>query len=201
MYKLSKYISTVLHPVLLPTLATLIFFIVSPEYYPSKQIYVIVIFVFLGSYILPLLLLVLFKKLHLISSFEIKDTRERKIPVFSFLTISLILGNVIYSLPGYKILSLLFLGCFIALAIVYLLLFLNFKTSLHLVGISGFTTFIILISFFFNINLIGLIALLLLLTGFLATARLILDAHKPIELIIGFFIGVFSIVIIASVLL
>jgi len=74
-----------------------------------------------------------------------------------------------------------------------LLLYLNFKTSLHLVGISGFTTFMVLLSLNYNLNLIYLIASLLFLNGLLATARLILKAHSPIELLIGFILGIGSI--------
>jgi len=168
---------------------------VAPPYFQSNQIYIILGGVFLGSYILPLLLLVLFKKLKVISSFEIKETYERRVPILSFLLISLIIGKTLYSLPNYQLLSLMFIGGFIALSITYLLLLLNFKTSLHVLGASGFTAFIIVISYAYNINLIGLIAFLFFLTGFLGTARLILKAHKPTELIVGFVIGISSILI------
>ena len=200
MYKLSKYISTILHPVLLPTIATLVFFLVSPFYYPLNHIYILITFVFLGSYIFPILLLILFKKLQIISSFEIMSTHERKIPVLSFLIISLILSYVIYNLPNYKILSLMFFGCFLALSIIYFLLYFNIKASLHITGMSGFMAFIILLSHYFQINLIGLIALLFFLTGLLATARIILDAHKPTELVMGFLIGTLSLLAVTLIL-
>jgi len=195
LHKFSKYISTILHPVLLPTIATLAYFILVPSYYPLKQIYIIVSLVFLGSYIIPLLLLVLFKNLKIISNYEIENVRERRIPVISFLIICFILGKIFFSLPQFKLLSLLFFATFMALSFVYLLLFLNFKTSLHLTGISGFTAYIILISLFYKLNLIYLIALLLFLIGLLATARLLLKAHSPAELITGFSTGIGSIIL------
>ncbi len=195
MQKFSKYISTILHPVLLPTIATLSYFILVPSYYPLKQIYIIVSLVFLGSYIIPLLLLVLFKNLKIISNYEIENVRERRIPVISFLIISFILGKIFFSLPQFKLLSILFIASFIALSFVYLLLHLNFKTSLHLTGISGFTAYIILISLFYKLNLIYLIALLLFLIGLLATARLLLKAHSPTELIAGFSTGIGSVIL------
>jgi len=195
LHRFSKYISTILHPVLLPTIATLVYFILVPTHHPLKQIYIIVSLVFLGSYIIPLLLLVLFKSLKLISNYEIEDVKERRIPVISFIVISFILGKIFFSLPQFKLLSLLFFASFIALSFVYLLLYMNFKTSLHLTGISGFTAFIILISLFYKLNLIYLIALLLFLIGLLATARLILKAHSPTELIAGFSVGIGSIIL------
>ncbi|MFK5890960.1 MAG: hypothetical protein QM486_09550 [Flavobacteriaceae bacterium] len=201
MYKFSKYISTILHPILLPTIATLFFFIVAPYGYPLRQIYVVSGFVFLSSYIFPLLLLVLFKNLKIISNFEIHNLKERKIPVLSFLIISLLIGKILFNLPHLKLLSILFLGCFLALSIIYLLLHLNFKTSLHLTGVGGFTAFIVLLSLYYNLNLIYLIALLLFFNGLLATARLILKAHTPKELIIGFFTGIGSVSLIAYLVL
>ncbi len=201
MHKFSKHISTILHPILLPTIATLIFFIVAPYGFPLRQIYLVSGFVFLGSYIFPLLLLILFKNLKIISSFEIHNLKERKIPVISFLIISLLIGKTLFSLPQLNILSILFFGCFLALSIIYLLLFLNFKTSLHLTGISGFTAFMVVLSLYYNLNLTYLIALLLFLNGLLATARLFLKAHSPIELLIGFIIGVGSISLTSYLLL
>jgi membrane-associated phospholipid phosphatase len=201
MHKFSKHISTILHPILLPTIATLIFFIVVPYGFPLRQIYLVSGFVFLGSYIFPLLLLILFKNLKIISSFEIHNLKERKIPVISFLIISLLIGKTLFSLPQLNILSILFFGCFLALSIIYLLLFLNFKTSLHLTGISGFTAFMVVLSLYYNLNLTYLIALLLFLNGLLATARLFLKAHSPIELLIGFIIGVGSISLTSYLLL
>lgn len=201
MHQFSKHISTILHPILLPTIATLIFFIVSPYGYPLRQIYIVSGFVFLGSYIFPLLLLILFKNLKIISNFEIRNLKERKIPVISFLIISLFIGKTLFNLPQLKILSVLFLGCFLALVVIYLLLYLNFKTSLHLTGISGFTAFMVFLSLYYNLNLIYLIALLLFLNGLLATARLILKAHTPKELIVGFFTGIGSISLTAYLLL
>lgn len=201
MSQFSKYISIILHPILLPTLATLIFFIVSPNYYPLKQIYTVVGFVFLGSYVFPILLLILLKNFKFISNFDIPDLKEREIPIICLLIISLFIGKVLYNLPQLKILSVLFLGCFMALVIVYLFLKLNFKTSLHLAGISGFTGFVMLLSLYYGLNLIYLIALLFFLNGLLATARLILKAHTPKEIIIGFITGFGSISLTAYFLL
>lgn len=94
----------------------------------------------------------------------------------------------------------MFFGCFLALSIIYFLLYFNIKASLHITGMSGFMAFIILLSHYFQINLIGLIALLFFLTGLLATARIILDAHKPTELVMGFLIGTLSLLAVTLIL-
>jgi len=188
--RISRSLSVILHPILLPTLATLLFFIVSPIHYEHPKIYFLVGLVFLMSYVLPLSLLIFFKQIKLISDFNISEARERKTPILSFMIISLLLGSFIYKIPDFKILSLLFFGCLFALSMAYLLLLINFKTSLHLIGISGFTAFFILLGLYFNTNNLNFIALLIFLNGALATARLVLKAHSPLEIIIGIILGI-----------
>jgi len=106
-----------------------------------------------------------------------------------FMVICIIQGWVIYSIPGLKMLSIIFFGSLLALFMAYLLIFINFKTSLHLIGISGFTTYFIILSYYFNTNLILYIAFLIFLIGLLATSRLIVKAHIPLELLVGFTCG------------
>ena len=73
-----------------------------------------------------------------------------------------------------------------------LLLFFNFKTSLHTVGISGLLMYLLNLSIHFEINLILAISFFILLTGAIITARLYLKAHTAIEVIMGLLIGLLS---------
>jgi hypothetical protein len=58
-----------------------------------------------------------------------------------------------------------------------------------MIAIGGLLMFFIALSIHFNINIIGSIALMFIISGAVATSRLHLKAHSLIELIIGFFIG------------
>ncbi len=180
---------------MLPTLATIIYFLISPINFDTKQIYLIVGFVFLLSYFLPLTLLILFKRIKLISDFDIRTTSERKIPLTIFIVICFIQGIVFFNILNLKLLSVIFFGSSIALFLAYLFLFLNFKTSLHLIGMSGFTTYFIILSQYFSTDFILFIAFLIFLMGLLTTARLIVKAHTPLELFAGFVFGSGSILI------
>lgn len=201
MIKISKYISVLLHPILLPTLATILFHLISPFHYELSKIYFIISLVFLLSYILPLLLLIFYKRIKIISNFNISKTRERKVPLLSFMFISFFLGSFIHAILDYNALSIFFFGSLIALAMAYLLLLLNFKTSLHLIGMSGFTAYLIILSLYFNTNLISFIALFIFLTGILATARLVLKSHSPMEILVGIIFGASGVFLSASIFL
>jgi len=98
-------------------------------------------------------------------------------------------------------LSIIFWGSVLALFIAYLLIFLDFKVSLHLIGMSGFTTYFIILNQYLKTNFILFIAFLLFLTGLLATARLVVKAHTPFELIVGTICGSGSIILAVKFLL
>jgi len=185
---------------MLPTLAVIIFFLISPINFELNIVYLSIATVFITSYIIPLLLLVFFKRFKLISNFDIRTTNERKIPIIIFIVLCIIQGLIFFSIPLLKILSIIFWGSVIALFIAYILIFFNFKTSLHLIGMSGFTTYFIILNQYFNSNLILFIAFLLFLTGLLATARLVVKAHTPLELIVGTICGSGGIILVTNIL-
>ena len=59
-------------------------------------------------------------------------------------------------------------------------------------AVSGLFMFFIALSIHFSININGTLALLAIIIGAIATSRLHLKAHTYKELIIGFFIGLYS---------
>lgn len=173
----------------MPTLATVCFFIITPHHFDFNQVYLIIWLIFLLSYILPLMLLIYLKRYKLISDYDIKTVNERKIPLLIFMLIGFILGIYMQYLNHFNALRVIFFGSLFSLSGAYLLTFMKIKTSLHLIGISGLLTYIILLNFYFNLNLSAFTALLIFLTGVLATARLVLKAHTSLELFVGFIFG------------
>ena len=82
-----------------------------------------------------------------------------------------------------------FLAGLISVLIAFVLLFAKVKASIHMIGMSTFTFFVIGISLQNALNLNYLIALLFLVTGLIASSRLQLQAHSIKELIWGYCIG------------
>src|SRR5690606_41417778 len=72
----------------------------------------------------------------------------------------------------------------------FILLFVRQKASLHMLGISSLLSFVILISIHSNINLVIPISILVFITGAVASSRLVMKAHTPVELVLGFLVGV-----------
>lgn len=118
-------------------------------------------------------------------------TRERIIPlILNTVIVFLILQRV---LPHNEIIELyyFFVGILLTTLTCLILAILNVKASLHMAATGGIFMFFIAISIHFNININGAIALIAIIIGAVATSRIHLKAHTNIELLLGFFVGLF----------
>ena len=119
----------------------------------------------------------------------VSQLSQRKIPlllqailIFLLITKS-ITAEVIPELYYY------FLGGLISTFLLLGLLILKTKASIHMVGISTLTVFVIALSFHYHRNAIYNIAILVAMNGLVASSRLEMQAHTNKELVIGFFSG------------
>lgn len=187
--KLHKFISVLLHPIVIPTIGVLLFLWISPNYIEPKRQYLLLSIVFFATYIIPLISLIILKAIGYVNSFQTESIKERKAPISIMLVIFFILGKFLYNISDFKELGLLFFGTILALIVVYILFFLKIKTSLHILSMSNALGFFIIYGAIQNINTTLLIIVFVLLTGLLASSRLTLKAHNRQEVYIGFFLG------------
>ena len=190
--KIERIISYLFHPVLFSTISALLFFIIQPQYLPRPFVYKILLVIFISTYVVPILFLFILKQRNTIEDFHLKTIKERKIPLFFFTMISLLLAYRLFEIKIVNLLAYSFFGAAIGMLLVFVLFFLKIKTSLHTLAIGSLTGFIMILSFHYKIGLLFLISFLILLFGLVAYARLKLKAHHPIEVYIGFFIGIIS---------
>lgn len=194
--RFSKFISVILHPIVIPTIGLLIYFIVLPNNFNKNHKLTLLSIVFIATYLIPLFLLVLLKSLGYIKSYEVHSIKERKIPLFAMIVLFVLLGKTFLELPNTRDFTYLFYGTSLALIIVYILFSLKIKASLHLLSIGSFIGFFLTLQIIYVINILPLLIIFFVLAGILATARLNLKAHKPQEVYIGFFIGLICQVIV-----
>ncbi|WP_417609616.1 hypothetical protein [Owenweeksia hongkongensis] len=185
----AQALSYLLHPAVFPLLGTLAVMQFSPYFIPSNVLIITLALVFTGTYVLPLAISYLLYKLDVIKSLEMKTAQERRIPY--------LVGAICYYFIATMINVLqlpreayLFLLASTIIIVLHLMLLRFMKPSAHLGGIAGFTALLFALSLKFQINLLPLIALCIILCGFLASARLYLKAHTPAEIITGFLTGV-----------
>jgi len=190
--KIHKIISIILHPIVLPTIGVLFYFILIPNNFNSNQKLALLGLIFVTTYIVPLLILIFFKKFRLINSFKAESIQERKIPVALMIIIFYLLGNTLKDIPNLFDMGVLFYATALGLLLIYILFVFKIKTSIHLLSLGITTGFFFILNSLYNENLIVFVSCTLVLSGLLASSRLHLRAHKQNEVYIGFIIGFFA---------
>ncbi|WP_350290259.1 hypothetical protein [uncultured Croceitalea sp.] len=186
-----RLISYIFHPLFVPIGGTLAYFALAP-YSSLEQQSGNILPIFILTVIIPIIFFLILKNLRLITSIFAPSIKERKYPLL--ISIGLYLMILYKVIPQNYIneLYFFFVGLLTASIAILVLLFLKFKTSIHLLGMGSLLLFFIGLSIHFEINITLAIGTITLLSGLVATSRLYLKAHTIPELLIGFIVGAFS---------
>ncbi len=187
-----KFISYLLHPLLFSFLGTFLYLYLSPEHMVKQQEYIILLIVFVSTYIIPILLLSLLKKVNLITDYHLRTIEERKFPILFFIILSFLIGRTLLNIRIVDLLAFSFFGIAFGLSLTYLFFALKVKSSLHMLGVGGIIGFVMIMSYEYQLNFNALLASLFVVAGLIGVARLSLKAHTPGEVYIGFLVGVIS---------
>jgi hypothetical protein len=187
-----KFVSLIFHPILFSFIGTFLYLFLSPKHFIKKQEYIILIVIFVSTYIFPIFLLLFLKKMNLIKDYYLKTIEERKFPILFFIVLSFLIGKMLLKIQIVDLLAFSFYGVALALFITYLLFGLNIKSSLHTLGIGGIVGLVIVMSFEYQLNFNFLISVLFVLSGLIAVSRIKLKAHLNKEVYIGFLIGIMA---------
>lgn len=197
---LSNALSWVLHPFVLPLyLLAVLLTLTAFAYFPARVKFYIVWVVVLYAVLIPALALGVLRSLGRISSYRIDDRRERLLP--------LLVGTVCYLLCALtiaKIPSAVFLRKFMMAAacceMLCLAVSLYWKISLHLTGMGAAVAMLVVMNIVGSNRLLIPLAVTVLLTGALASARLYLGCHNGRQVLAGF-CGGFAVAALAMIYL
>lgn len=200
----AKIISFLFHPLLLPTYAVLLMFIL-PTYmshyqYEYKRIVLLIIFIL--TFIFPVLVIMVMLNMKAVSNLNMTDRRERMYPyaVASIIYIAAYYISVNFSSGIPSCVSNFILTSTLIIFII-MLINLKIKVSAHMAGIGGFISFFYifilkenltdLLFSFLNLKFTGIhfLMFVILLAGITASSRLSLKAHNIKQISIGFFTG------------
>tara|TARA_R110001592_G_scaffold304140_10_gene576574 strand:+ start:207 stop:806 length:600 start_codon:yes stop_codon:yes gene_type:complete len=187
-----KFISVILHPIVTPTIGVMLYFLLIPNTFISAQKINILSLIFIATYLIPLLILVIFKKLKIIETYQPESIKERKLPLALMVTLFYILGNTLNNIINLRDVSSLFYATSIGLFIVYILFYFKIRASMHLFSLGISIGFFMILSNRYSQSFIIVISILFLIAGLLGSARLYLKAHSAKEIYIGFFTGILS---------
>lgn len=187
-----NFISYLFHPILIPIAGTLAYFLITPRFSPPEFESANILPIFILTVIIPIISFLILKNIGLVSSISMPQIKERKYPYY--VGIALLLMIVYKVIPNNYTAELYyyFIGLIAATLTSLILLFLNFKSSMHLMGMGSLFMFLVSLSIHFEINITIALSIFILATGLVATSRLYLRAHQKSEVIVGFLIGVFT---------
>lgn len=187
--KLAQFISIIFHPLLIPTIGFLLLF--NSGFYfsflPSKIEQYILLVVFISTCVLPLLSIGV---LALKPGFDIKmeKSNDRILPLMFSAVFYYFAYLLLKKLPVYPIYT-FFIIASILIQIALLLISLRWKISAHAAAIGGLLGGFFALSFRLFEYPLMIIVFLIISSGFVASARLILQKHDHAQVISGFALG------------
>lgn len=200
---LASLLSYLFHPVFIPVYLVYFFLFIEPFLFvgiiPQQKVLTL-IQSFLMYTFFPLVSILLLKALKFIPSIKLKERRDRIIPF--------IICNIWYfwiwyvwrNLPQVSPEMVIFaMGVFLASSI-GLLFNIYMKISMHGIALGTAVSFLCMVALQYGLGWGGYIAIALLITGLVGTARLLLSDHTAQEVYWGLAVGVMGICIAALVL-
>lgn len=195
MQRAAVIVSAIFHPLLMP-LASL-YLATQADWYirgmmQSDQVYLVLIVVALSTVAFPGINVLLLRWYGVLHSLEMPNRKERYAPflstLFFFILGYYLLRKGSLPTPFYSI----YFGCILALVIVTLINF-RWKISVHATGIAGLVGSMVGLFHLHGYAHPVLISVLILITGAVLSARLILKAHTPAQAYVGAVVGFLSV--------
>jgi hypothetical protein len=194
---ISEVVSILFHPVFMPVYGLLIIFFAPTIfiYIPGNVKRVIFMLVLINMTVVPLAMLPLFRYRNIISSYSLTGRADRVMPLALGL-LMYILTTIIFFSYQIPVLIKSFMLAASVTAFIVLVITMMWKISIHSAGMGGLLATVIALSLRMGTPLTTYLALLILVSGVVLTARLYLGAHKPGQVYLGFMAGFIPFIII-----
>lgn len=184
-----KAASYIFHPLLIPLLGTMLYFVVTPRYLDMQIVRVNIFAIAIITIFIPFVMFFLLKNLGVVETIYLREVKERKFPLMIQCILLLLIIKMVFDPYDDPELYNFFVGLVFSAFSALVMVFFKFKVSLHQMGVAGILMFIVGLSAHFKINLLISISFFLFVNGWVATSRLENDSHTYPELGIGLLLG------------
>ena len=197
--RIATFLSVVFHPLIITTYLFAILFLITPELAGVSALELpglgsLLLLIFLNTFIAPTIIIYYFYRLGIISTLHVDSLPERRLPYLA----SIIIYAIATYLFGWKLQPIaelapqiaILLGSVTISLIIVAVVSLFWKISAHATGMGGAIGILtsLIIRFEEHLLLTPLL-IAILITGFLLSARLYLNAHIPAQIMAGFACG------------
>ncbi len=188
----AKVISYVFHPLLMPIFGLLIIF--NTESYinyavPTELKQAVLILVGISTFIIPLLISMLLLNRKIIKSLEMETQRERVIPYAFTIVFYIFTLYLLKQAPIPPIIFNFIIGATLSIIVAFVVN-IKWKISAHMIGVGGLTGALLCLSILLGIYITPYLIIALIIAGLVGSSRLILKAHTPSQIYIGFAVGI-----------
>ena len=183
--------SLIFHPLLMPLIGVGLYFKLTPKFIEPEIIIIKTYAIIIITILIPLISFFLLKNSGLVKSINLKEVEERKYPLMIQIILIFIIITRVFTKYHHPELYYFFIAVAVSSLVALILVIVNFKVSLHQMGIAGVTMFLIALSIHFTENYLFEISLFFIINGWVASSRLETKSHSISELIIGLIVGVF----------
>ncbi|MES2411511.1 MAG: hypothetical protein V4535_08725 [Bacteroidota bacterium] len=190
MKKILPFFSYLFHPIFIPLLGTVFYVLLEARYFTLAQYLILFLQIIIITFFLPVAFFYLLRTFGKIETAMLSDISQRKIPLLLQVMLFAVLIEKSITIDRFPSLYFFFVGGLLSTIITFLLLYVRFKASIHMIGISSLTVFIIGLSIHNQINTINMVAFFVIMNGVVASSRLYMEAHSNKELLVGFLCGV-----------
>lgn len=187
--KAAKAISYIFSPPLMPAIGVLLIFNSGTflSYLPQEGKNLILSVVFTGTFIVPLCFVPLYLYLKVIKNVNMEEQNQRIIPYIITFVAYCCTFYLVRRIPVPIINSFVLSTC--VLLFINIIILIKWKISTHMIAMGGIVGLIIGLIFRLNADMLFYLALAIIVSGVVATSRLILKAHNPKEIYSGFLLG------------
>lgn len=182
--------SYLFHPLLMPLLGASLYYKLTPRFIEPAIIQAKLFAIIIITILIPIIIFYLLKNLQIVESIHLKKVTERKFPLMIQTLLLLLIIKMVYSAYESPEMYYFFIAILFSTISALIVVLFRFKISLHQMGISGVTMFLIALSIHFKINILFGIGFLFFCNGWVASSRLHSNSHSYPELIAGFVLGV-----------
>ena len=174
----------------MPLFAVMLYFAYGRNYFTNQQMLLIAAQVVIVLVLIPICIFYLLKLLGKVDTIMLKEISQRRVPLLiQAILLYILIKNSLTVTIAFE-LYFFFLGALASTILALLLAICNFKASLHMLGISAVTIFVIGLSIYNEQNALPIIAFFVILNGIVATSRLQMKAHTIREIVVGFVCGI-----------
>lgn len=193
MRRIAQILSVIFHPLIVPIYALLQMNFM-PFFYGGAETLRHVL-VFGSMFVLvvpPIIWYFILYKLKVIESLKVSTRKERIWPYLFTILSYLLVGTICYLLKVDYGFSILWAGVTMALFLVFLINFF-WKISAHATGVGSWFGMLFFLSVYNAYSLFSEIIIVILIGGLVGWARLKLEAHTSLQVLLGYTLGFFCV--------